>query len=101
MPILDVTKDNFEDNVLAKEGAILVDFNADWCGPCQALKPIIEELSADFPIASVNIDADPELAEKYQVSSIPCLVLFKDGTEISRKIGLHSKKSLQRFLEEA
>lgn len=96
-----ITTADFEEKVLKTEGLVLVDFNADWCGPCQAQKPALESLAeGGARVLSVNIDDEPELAEKYEVSSIPCLVLFRDGEEVERKIGLQPKSVLADMLED-
>ena len=95
----EITNKDFEEKVLGVGGTVLVDFNADWCGPCQAQKPILESLGEKYEIFSVNIENEPELAEKYEVSSIPCLVLFRDGEEVERKVGLQSKGVLEDMLE--
>ena len=103
MKIISVNKENFDDVVLKSDVPVLVDFNADWCGPCRMLKPILEELSkemSNYKIVSVNIDDEGELAEEYNVSSIPCLVLFKDGKEIKRNVGLKSKEFIVNMMEE-
>lgn len=93
---------DFENEVLKYNGSVLVDFYADWCGPCQALKPILTEVEAELPegakIVAVNIDEYPEIASKYEVSSIPCLVLFENGEEIDRFVGLASKKKILKML---
>ncbi len=101
MTIIEGTKENFEAEVLKSEVPVLVDFNATWCPPCQALHPILEELAeegGDFKIVTVDIDDQDELAEKYEVSSIPCLVVFEKGEESERKVGLQPKKRLQKML---
>lgn len=82
----------------------LLDFYADWCGPCQMLKPTIEEFEKVHPevkVTSVNIDENEELAEKYNVSSIPCLVVLKDGEEKAREVGVMPLKKLEKFVEKA
>ena len=93
---------DFEKDVLGYKGRVLVDFYADWCGPCQALKPILEETEAELPentkIVSVNVDDYSEVAGQYDISSIPCLVVFEDGKEIDRNIGLISKKKILKML---
>ena len=102
MSIIEGTKDNFEKEVIKSDKPVLVDFNATWCPPCQALRPILEEMaeeSDDYKIVSVDIDDEDVLAEQYEVSSIPCLVVFKDGEEVDRKIGLQPKKRLVKMLE--
>ena len=94
MAVVEINKDNFEEEVLKSEKMVLADFNADWCGPCRMLRPTLEEISnenKDIKVVSINIDSEDELAEKYNVSSIPCLVLFDKGVEIKRNIGLVSK----------
>ena len=97
--IKEITKENFEEEVLKFDKKVLVDFNADWCGPCRMLRPILEELvNDDYKIVSVNIDSEEDLAEKYSVSSIPCLVLFENGNEINRMIGLQSKDTIEEML---
>lgn len=95
-----LTPETFKTKVLESKEPVLVDFNADWCGPCQAQAPILEELSADHPIFSVNVDDQPDLAAEYGVSGIPCLVLFKDGAEITRKTGLQSKSTITKLFKE-
>lgn len=79
----------------------LLDFYADWCGPCRMLKPTIEEFEKAHPevkVTSINIDEEEELAEKYGVSSIPCLVVLKDGDEIKRGVGVMPLKKLEKFV---
>ncbi|MBR6134316.1 thioredoxin [Candidatus Saccharibacteria bacterium] len=101
MTIIEGTKENFDTEVLKSDVPVLVDFNAEWCPPCQALHPILEELAeegGDFKIVSVDIDDQDELAEEYEVSSIPCLVVFNGGEETDRKVGLQPKKRLQKML---
>ena len=93
---------DFEKDVLNFKGKVLVDFNAEWCGPCQALRPILEEAGAELPegakIVPVDVDEYSELAHEYNVSSIPCLVLFENGKEVSRFVGLASKKKILKML---
>lgn len=101
MSVVEVSQKNFESEVLHNEQKVLVDFNADWCGPCKMLKPILEEIAANndkIKIVSVNMDNEEELAEEYEVSSIPCLVLFENGKETKRKIGLMSKDDIEEII---
>ena len=103
MPFIEITKDTFESEVLKSDKPVLADFNADWCGPCQALKPILEELAEEYDaykFVSINIDDQDELAEEYDVASIPCLVIFKDGAEAARSIGMKSREDLEDLLGE-
>lgn len=97
--ITDVNKENFEE--VMGNGLILADFNASWCGPCRMLKPLLEEIASErsaVKIVSINIDEEEELTEKYSVSSIPCLVLFKDGKEVSRSVGLKPKDEIESMI---
>ncbi|MBR0134161.1 thioredoxin [Candidatus Saccharibacteria bacterium] len=101
MIIINGTSENFQKEVLESELPVLVDFNATWCPPCQALHPILEEIAdegGDFKIVAVDIDEESELAEQYNVSSIPCLIVFDGGEEVDRKTGLQSKKRLLKML---
>ena len=101
MIIINGTNDNFQKEVLESTLPVLVDFNATWCPPCQALHPILEEIAdegGDFKIVAVDIDDEGELAEKYNVRSIPCLILFDGGEEVDRKVGLQPKKRLLKML---
>jgi len=97
MSVIDVNVNNFEDEVINYKEKVLVDFNADWCGPCKMLKPILEEIN-NIKVVSVNIDSEEELAEKYNIVSIPCLVLFNNGNEIKRNVGLISKDDIENFI---
>lgn len=102
MAVISVNSEQFESEVLKEEKPVLVDFNADWCGPCQALKPIVEELSSSHPdvkFVSVNIDDEDELADDNDVASIPCLVLYKNGKEVNRSVGLISRDAIEELLE--
>jgi len=97
MAVITVTRDNFEEEVIRSEKPVVIDFNAGWCGPCRALKPIVEELSeecSDIKFVSIDIDEEDEIAEDYDVTSIPCLVMVKGGEETVRSIGLKSKDAL-------
>ena len=99
--MIEVNKDNFDKEVLQSEKRVLVDFNAEWCGPCKMMKPVLEEISTsnnDIKIVSVNVDDEDELASKYNISSIPCLVLIENGEEINRSIGLISRSELDSFI---
>ena len=101
MSLSKITIANFGKSVLGCRKPVLVDFNADWCGPCQMQTPILEEIASEVKtrkIVSINVDDQPELAAKYHVASIPCLVYFKDGMEIDRRIGLTSKAEILKLL---
>jgi len=101
MAVLEVKSDNFENEVLKSDKLVLADFNADWCGPCKMLKPIVDEISnerSDIKVVSINIDDEDELAEEYEVFSIPCVVVFKDGKEIARSVGLKPKADILKLI---
>ena len=103
MAVIEVTKKNFETEVLKSEVPVLADFNADWCGPCQAMKPMLDELAEEqsgYRIVSINIDNEDELAEEYDVTSIPCLVVFRNGKETDRSIGLIAKDAIAALMKE-
>ena len=102
MSVIEATKDTFETEVLKSDIPVLVDFNAKWCGPCKSMKPMLEELAASNPsykIVSVDIDEEDELAEDYDIGSIPCLVVFKNGEETDRSVGLISKDAITKLAE--
>ena len=101
MNVIEVTKETFENEVLKSDKPVLADFNADWCGPCQMLKPTIEQIAAerdDIKVVSINIDEQDDLAFDYNVSSIPCLVVFKDGQETNRSVGLKPKPEVLKLI---
>lgn len=97
----EINTENFETEVLKVGGMVLVDFNADWCGPCQMMKPILEEFAeknAEVRLVGINVDDNSDLAEKYGVSGIPCLALFKNGEEVNRVVGVQSVKKLEKMI---
>ncbi len=99
----ELTENNFNDTVA--NGVTLVDFWAEWCGPCRMLTPIIDELVGDYDgkatISKVNVDEASELAQQFGVSSIPTLLVMKDGKEVNRFVGVTSKDNLSKALDEA
>ena len=100
----DVTDANFQADVLDSETPTLVDFWAPWCGPCRVVHPILEEIAAereDLRIVSLNVDDNQQTAGKYEVLSIPTLILFKDGAEAKRVVGAMPKRRLESELEPA
>ena len=101
----DVTEQNFETDVLesSKEAPVFVDFWAPWCGPCRIVSPIVEELADEYAgkmaFAKVNVDDAPKIALRYQIMSIPTLMIFKDGQPVEAVIGARPKKDLQGRVE--
>ena len=97
-----ITDTNFDETLKANK-LVLVDFWAGWCGPCRALAPTIEELSQDYSgkvlVGKLDVDSNPKTAECFQVFSIPTIILFKNGVEIERMVGLVAKKSLEAVLQ--
>ena len=96
-----LTTQNFENEVLKSEKPVLVDFWATWCGPCMRQAPIVEELAAEgYSVGKVDVDQQPALAQQYGVMSLPTLIVFKNGKEDSRVVGLTAKSDLIRLLGE-
>mgnify|MGYP002514794769 CR=1 FL=1 len=101
MAAIHVTAQSFEEEVLKCSETVLVDFWAEWCGPCKMLLPIIEELAqeqTEVKVCKVNVSEHQELAEKYRVMTIPTLILFKNGEEIKRTIGAMPKPEVLEFI---
>lgn len=100
-----VTDDNFESDVLKASGPVVVDFWAEWCGPCKQIGPALEEISDEMEgkvtIAKINIDDSPNAPSKYGVRGIPTLLLFKDGEVVSKKVGAAPKGQLQAWIEDS
>ena len=93
-----VNKENFEKEVLQSELPVMVDFYADWCGPCKMIAPVVEEVSNEVSNArfvKVDVDENENLANKYQISSIPTLMIFKNGTPVDTLVGFMPKDSLK------
>lgn len=97
--IKELNKDNFKKEVLDNKETVLVDFWASWCGPCRMLGPIMEEVAKEANVFKVNVDDNEDLAIKYNISSIPCLIAFKDGKEKERSIGLKSKDEILKMVK--
>lgn len=101
MAVVEITKDNFEHTVLKADKSVLVDFWAEWCGPCQMMGPIVDEVAEernDIIVGKLNVDTQPEIALRYNVMSIPTLILFENGEEAQKSIGLISKEELLELI---
>ena len=102
--IATATAATFEELVLDAEVPVLVDFYADWCPPCRTLQPTLEEIAADYAgrarVVKVDVDADPDLAEQYEVSGIPALFVIKDGEVVDQTVGAQPKPTLESMLDE-
>ena len=101
--LLEITDDNFEAEVLKSDIPVLVDLWAPWCGPCRIVGPIIEELAGEYAgkmkVGKLNVDDNSETAMKYQVQSIPTILIFKDGQEIQRIIGARPKPAFKKEID--
>ena len=103
MSIKQVSNDSFEAEVLKAKAPVLVDYWAEWCGPCKMIAPILDEVSRDYAdklnIAKVNVDENQEIASKYGIRGIPTLMLFRNGAVVATKVGALSKSQLTAFLD--
>ncbi|MEZ3433974.1 MAG: thioredoxin [Lachnospiraceae bacterium] len=101
MAAIHLTKENFKEEVLDSKVPVLVDFWATWCGPCQMVGPVIEEIAGEVTgakIGKVDVDKESELARQYKVMSIPTLILFKDGQAVKREVGAKPKNEILDML---
>ena len=101
--IIKLLKSNFDQEVLKSDGAVLVDFWAEWCGPCKMIAPLIEELAKDFQgrlkVGKLNVDEERDIASQYGIRSIPTLILFKEGKPVEQIIGALPKSALKSKIE--
>lgn len=100
-----VSDSSFEADVLKSEGPVLVDFWAEWCGPCKMIAPALEEIGAEYQgrlkVAKVNIDSNPEAPTQYGVRSIPTLIVFKDGKPVAQQMGALPKSQLKAWIDQS
>ena len=102
MSVLHITKDTFEAEVLKSDKPVLLDFFAVWCGPCKMIAPVLDEIAEereDIKVCKVNVDEEPELAAMFAVSSIPVLVVMKDGQIVDQSVGAIPKQQIENLLQ--
>ena len=101
--IISVTDSSFQDDVLNSESPVIVDYWAEWCGPCKMIAPILDEVADEYngklTVAKINIDENQETPQKYAVRGIPTLMIFKNGEVIGTKVGAMSKSQLSAFID--
>lgn len=101
MSVIKITRDNFISEVINSDKPVLLDFYADWCGPCKMVAPILAEIAeerSDIKVGKINVDAEPELANRFAVSSIPMLAVIKDGKLANSAVGLRPKDAILSLL---
>lgn len=102
MSVIEITKDNFDIEVINSEKPVLLDFWAAWCGPCRMLSPLVDEIADENPqikVGKINVDEQSELAERYNVMSIPTLLLIKNGEVAASSIGYKPKEDLEQLIK--
>ncbi len=102
MALINVNADNFEEEVLGAEQTVILDFWAEWCGPCMMLAPVLHEVAeenAAITVGKVNVDEEPALAQAYGISSIPTLIVIKNGKEVKRSVGVIPKAKIEELVK--
>lgn len=101
MSVIKINKGNFQNEVINSESTVLLDFYADWCGPCRMVSPIVDEIAeerADIKVGKINVDEESELAERFGIFSIPALVVIKDGKIVNQSVGARPKAQILAML---
>ena len=102
MSVITITAENFEREVISSEKPVLLDFWAEWCGPCRMLSPIVDEIAKEndtIKVGKVNVDDEPDLAQRFGIMSIPTLLVFKEGKLINKSVGVSSKQTITDLLK--
>ena len=102
MSVININKNNFENEVMKSDKTVLIDFWAGWCGPCRMMSPVIDEIAesgTSAKICKINVDEEPELAQKFGVMSIPTLVVLKNGKVVNTSVGVKPKAAVEKMLE--
>ncbi len=101
MAVIKISKSNFDLEVLQSDKPVLIDFYADWCGPCRMVGPLVDEIAeerSDIKVGKINVDDEPELAEKFGIFSIPALMVVKDGKIVNQAVGARPKAAILAML---
>ena len=102
MSVIKITKDNFDTEVMKSDKKVLIDFYADWCGPCRMVSPVVDEIADEHPeykVCKINVDEQPELASKFAVMSIPALFVMENGKVVSQSLGAKPKALILEMLK--
>ena len=102
MSVIKINKGNFQNEVINSESTVLLDFYADWCGPCRMVSPLVDEIAEENPeylVGKINVDNEPELAQAFGVSSIPMLAVMKNGKVVNQAVGARPKQQILAMLK--
>jgi len=99
-----VTKESFEEEIVKSHLPVLIDFWAEWCGPCRVVAPVLDEIATEYEgkikVVKVNTDEQPELADQFNITTIPTVLLYHNENEVSRTVGAHPKENIEAFIDE-
>lgn len=103
MPVIEITKENYEEKVLKAENKVLLDFWANWCGPCKMIAPYVEQVAEEYPhitVGKIDVDTQQALAMEFGITSIPTLVVMENGEKVAQALGYRPKESILKLLGE-